>query len=107
MRYKVWRSLDRPSSFFGVKGKFAYVFLGLAGAGAMLSFVIGGMMGSLVGMIAFALCCVGAYMGVISLQGKMTDRGLSRFLASRKTPRFIHTRPRSFCSLLNMQSTWK
>lgn len=107
MKYKVWRSLDRPSSFFGIRGKFAYVLLGLAGAGAMLSFVVGEAAGSLTGMIAFALCCVGAYMGVIALQGKMTDRLLSRFLASRRTPRYVHTSPRSILSLLNMDTSWK
>jgi len=101
MKYKIWRSLDRPSSFFGIRGKFAYVLLGLAGIGAVFSFFVGGATNSLIGMIAFACCCVGAYMAVISLQGKMTDRTLSRFLASRRVPRYIHTRPRSIRSLLN------
>ena len=100
MRYRVWRSLDRPSSFFGIRGKFSYVFLVIAAGGGMLAFVIGGAANSLVGMIAFACALAGDYMLVISLQGKMSDRALSRYLASRRTPRFIHMKPRSIHSLL-------
>ena len=100
MKYRVWRSLDRPSSFFGVRGKFAYIFAALAAAGAMLSFVIGGATSSLVGMIAFACSCVGAYMLVISIQGKMSERSLARFLASRRTPRFLKMSPKSIRSTL-------
>ena len=100
MKYRVWRSLDRPSSFFGIRGKFAYVFAGIAAIGGMLAFVIGGATNSLIGMIAFACACVGDYMLIISLQGKMTDRSLARFLASRRTPHFLHMQPRSIRSLL-------
>ena len=100
MRYRVWRSLDRPSSFFGIRGKFSYVFLGIAAGGAILSFVVGGATNSLVGMIAFACALAGDYMLIISLQGKMSDRGLARFLASRRTPRSIHMLPRSIRSYL-------
>ena len=100
MKYRVWRSLDRPSSFFGVRGKFAYIFLALAAAGGMLSFVIGGATNSLVGMIAFACACVGDYMLVISLQGKMSERSLARYLASRRTPKFLKMSARSIRSSL-------
>lgn len=100
MKYRVWRSLDRPSSFFGIRGKFAYVFLAFAAAGAMVSMVIGNMTGGITGMLAFACCCIADYMLVTSLQGKMSDRGLARFLASRRTPRSIHMLPRSIRSYL-------
>ena len=101
MKYRVWRSLDRPSSFFGIRGKFAYVFLAFAAAGAMVSMVIGNMTGGITGMLAFACCCcIADYMLVTSLQGKMSDRGLARFLAYRRTPRSIHMLPRSIRSYL-------
>ena len=73
MKYRVWRSLDRPSSFFGIRGKFAYVFLAFATAGAMVSMVIGNMTGGITGMLAFACCCIADYMLVTSLQGKTSD----------------------------------
>lgn len=100
MKYRVWRSLDRPSAFFGIRGRFAYVFLGIAGAGALLSLAVGSMTGSFLGMAAFAAACVGDYLLVLSLQGKMTDRGLSRRTASRKTPRCVRMQPRSIRSYL-------
>ena len=101
MKYRVWRSLDRPSSFFGIRGKFAYVFLAFAVAGAMLAAVAGRVAGGIVGMVIFACVCVGDYMMVTSLQGRMSDRGLARFLASRRTPACIHVRPRSIRSYLD------
>ena len=107
MRYRVWRSLDRPSSFFGVKGRFAYVFIGLAAVGGVVAAITGSVSNSLVGMVAFALALTGDYMLVTTLQGKMSDRALSRFLASRKTPRCIHLRPRNILSYLNRTSLWK
>lgn len=107
MKYRIWRSLDRPSSFFGIRGKFAYVFALLAGTGAMLSFVVGEVTNSLVGMIAFACCCAGAYMAVIAIQGKMTDRSLSRFLSSRRIPDIIHMRPVGIRSLFYTIQPWK
>jgi hypothetical protein len=100
MKYRVWRSLDRPSSFFGIRGKFAYIFLGIAAAGALLAFVVGGATNSLVGMLAFAGACVGDYLLVISIQGKMSDRTLARYLASRRTPLFLKMQPRSISSYL-------
>lgn len=100
MKYRVWRSLDRPSSFFGIRGKFAFVFLAFAAAGAMASAVIGNMTGGITGMLAFACACIADYMLVTSLQGRMSDRGLARFLASRRTPRCIHMQPRSIRSYL-------
>jgi len=101
MKYRIWRSLDRPSSFFGIRGKFAYVFLGIAGGGAMLAFVAGGATNSLVGMLAFAATLVGDYMLIISIQGKMTDRSLSRLIASRRIPKAIHMRPTNILQLFN------
>ena len=100
MKYRVWRSLDRPSSFFGIRGKFAYVFLAFAAAGAMLSAAVGNLTNGLVGMIAFGCSCVAGYMAIISIQGRMSDRGLARFLASRRTPRSIHMLPRGIRSYL-------
>lgn len=73
----------------------------------MLAFVVGGATNSLVGMLAFAAALVGDYMLVMSIQGKMTDRSLTRFLASRRIPKAIRLRPINIHRLLNTQSQWK
>jgi len=107
MKYRIWRSLDRPSSFFGIRGKFAYVFLGIAAGGAMLAFAVGGATNSLVGMAAFAAALVGDYMLVISIQGKLTDRSLSRFISSRRIPKAVRMRPVGIHSLFDTIIPWK
>lgn len=107
MRYRVWRSLDRPSSFFGIRGKFAYVFLAITGAGAAVSFIAGKFTGGFTGMLLFAASAVGSYLTVMSLQGKMTDRGLSRRTASRRIPKRARVLPRSVVSQLKGQMPWK
>lgn len=100
MKHKVWRSLDRPSSFFGIRGRFMRVLLGLGGAGAVAALAAGSVFGGLAGMLVLALSLAGAYMAVTSLQGKMSDRGLSRRLASRRIPPSVRIQPRPFLSYL-------
>lgn len=101
MKYRIWRSLDRPASFFGVRGRFAYVFLAVAAGGGLLAGMVGTLTNSLVGMVAFGGVCIADYMFVTAVQGKLSDRALSRYLASRRMPRFIHVKPRTVKSMIN------
>lgn len=101
MKYRIWRSLDRPASFFGVRGRFAYVFLFVAAGGGIIAGIIGTLTNSLVGMVTFGGVCIADYMLVTAIQGKLSDRALSRYLASRRMPRFIHVLPRTVRSIIN------
>ena len=107
MKYRVWRSLDRPSAFFGIRGRFSTVFLGIAGAGLMVAFTVGSCTNSLIGMLTFGLCCIGAYSAVMSLQGRMTERGLARWMSSRRIPRAVRLMPKSIRSYLKSEQPWK
>jgi len=73
----------------------------------MLAFVVGGATNSLVGMLAFAAALVGDYMLVMSIQGKMTDRSLARFIASKRIPKAIHMRPVGIVSFFQTVIPWK
>ena len=107
MKYRVWRSLDRPSSFFGIRGRFSMVFLAVAGAGLVLALAVGSCTNSLVGMLTFAVACIGDYTLVTNLQGRMTERGLARKGASRKIPRNVRLSPRPFLSRFKPDTLWK
>ena len=39
--YRIWRSLDQPAAFFGIKGRFMTLFAIIAGAAAVFTLVIG------------------------------------------------------------------
>lgn len=107
MKYRVWRSLDCPSAFFGIRGRFSTVFLGIAGAGLMVALTVGSCTNSLIGMLTFGLCCIGAYSAVMSLQGRMTERGLARWMSSRRIPRAVRLMPKSIRSYLKSEQPWK
>ena len=102
--YRIWRSLDRPASFFGVKGRFKHVFLVMAAAGGLLSAVAWILTNALVGMVCLASICIGDYMAVIAMQGRLSDRALSRLMCSRSVPAFVHVRPLSIRS--TVRGTW-
>lgn len=99
MVYTVFRSLDRPSSFLGIKGRFIIfipigsVLFGLVGM--VLSFFIK------VDMIGVGFFLGGAVIGYIAslvLQARMSVRQLSRFMASRRYVNFVTVRSRRIIS---------
>lgn len=106
MKLKVYKSLDKSSSLFGIRGS----FIRIAGAGAALAVVVGmGVIGpvtdGLVGILSVVALLVVDYMGVMMLQGKYTERGLDRRMSVRSLPRFILTRPRPMRRLLRDAGT--
>ena len=102
MRCKVYRSLDRPSSFFGIKGRFLGWYLLVVGAALVLSVAIGIATAGIIGFVLFIAGAAGAYVLVMSLQDKSTDREFSLRLAARKYPRFYRLRPQPFRGLMEM-----
>lgn len=95
MRFRIYRSLDRPSSFLGIKGKFMIIVGIVAGISGLLGIIIGKSIGNdLVGMGIFL---GGSAVGValtLMLQGRMSVRQFTRFLSSRNIPEFIRMKPR-------------
>lgn len=101
--YKVYRSLDRPLSFFGIKGSFMSVLAVGASAAAVIGIIAGGVTGSnIIGLIVFLSLCVGAFMVVGLLQDKYSEKDFMKLLSSRRFPQFIRFGGRSLRSF----STW-
>lgn len=95
MEFEVYRSLDRPSSFLGIKGKFIIIIGIFAGVFAVIGLLAGVLFASgLVGLGFFFGGVIVGYMIVLVLQGRMSVRQFSRFLSSRKTPQYIKVPPR-------------
>lgn len=98
MRYRIWRSLDKSASFFGIKGNFMVLFLCTAAAGLIVALIAGKAAGTLPGMAVFALAAAGGYFLVLSVQSKMSDKAFSRSLMKRRYPKFIRITPEAILS---------
>jgi hypothetical protein len=99
MRCKVYRSLDRPSSFFGIRGRFMVWLLLMAGAGLLLAFPVGVALSGIAGFAVFFICVAAAYLWVVSIQEKSSDREFSMRILSRRYPRYYRLRPQPFTAL--------
>ena len=93
MRYIVYKSLDNPSSMFGIKGSYLGWVAAGAGAGLVVAVIAGGFIGGLGGVIVFLACLVASYLGTLVMQAKYSERERKKWLASRKIPDVVVFRP--------------
>ena len=92
MRRRVYRNLDRPFTLLGIKGRYIPVALcGLLGVMG-LAVVLGTVFGTFVGLASAVVFIVGGYLALTEVQNKYGEKGLSRFFAGRRLPRFILVR---------------
>lgn len=92
MRCRVYRNLDRPFSLLGVKGRYIPVALGGLLGVVVLSVVLGTVFGTFVGLASAVVFIVGGYLMLTEVQSRYGEKGLSRFFAGRRLPRFILVR---------------
>lgn len=103
MRCRVYRSLDAPSSLFGMKGSYLVGFVAGLGAVLMLSVLAGSLTSSIVGTMLFIAGSVGDYMAVILLQSRYSEKELRKYISSLRLPRFIRVLPVKYRYLWNRQ----
>ena len=92
MKHRVYRNLDRPFTLLGVKGRYIPVALGGLLGILVLSVVLGTVFGTFVGLASAAVLIVGGYLALTEVQSRYGEKGLSRFFAGRRLPRFIIVR---------------
>ena len=105
--FRIWRSLDQPAAFFGIKGRFMTLFVIIAGAAAVFALIIGSSYGTMIGMLIFGALLFCDYMLVQSIQAKMSDKEFSRLISRSGLIRFVKVTPDSIHSHLNRRITWK
>ena len=103
----MWRSLDQPSAFFGIKGRFMTLFIIIGAAAAVVAIVMGSSYGSMIGMLIIAALLFCDYLFIMSIQAKVSDKEFSRMISSRSLPRFIRVTPDSVKSHLIRKASWK
>ena len=85
----------------GIKGRFITWYLILAGAVLMLSVAVGIVTAGVFGFVLFILGAASAYIFVMLLQDKSSDREFTIRLDARKYPRFYRLKPQPFRSMLD------
>lgn len=99
MRRKVYRSLDQPTSVFGIRGRFLW---GMALGGA-LAFIIGMVTASftstIVGAGAGLVLVLAAYIALLVLQSRLDERDLLKIIIKRGYPALYTTRPKHIRNL--------
>lgn len=101
MRYRIYHSLDRPSSVFGIKGRFLIVMLlGMAMSG-ILALVIGQATQMILGIGALMAGCVASYLAVIWAQSKVDERDIMKVTGHARLPMCWSVRPSA------MRNIWK
>lgn len=97
MKCDVYKALDRPISFFGVKGGFIGVFFTFCFFALAIGVIVGSIVGaSWVGFLTFGGGVVLSYFIVCSLQDKGSDRQFFKRLQSHRFPKFIKIAPLAF-----------
>ena len=105
--FRVWRALDQPSSFFGIKGRFMTLFLLIAAGAATVAICLGSSLGSMAGLFIFGALAFCDYMLILSIQAKLSDKAFSRLLSKRRLTGYIKITPESLESHLNRRIEWK
>lgn len=94
MRYTVYKSLDKPSSLFGLRGTYLrYAIIGIIVA-AMISFIVGGITNGLVGMILFIILIAVVYIIVLRIQAKFSERERTKWFCAHVLPDYIIVPPK-------------
>jgi hypothetical protein len=100
MKCTVYRSLDKPSAFFGIRGQFVTWFAVILGAVLFLALIVGVTVDAIVAIVVFVAGGGSDYLFIMNLQGKSSDRALSIRMNSRRYPRFFRVPPKSMGHIL-------
>lgn len=101
MKRRVYRSLDRCATVFGIRGRFIWV-MALGGALALIvGMVVGAVAGMILGMGAGILGAAAAYFLTVSLQSKVDEKDIWKVVVKRGYPTLYRIRPK------HIRNIWK
>ena len=101
MKRRVYRSLDRPATVFGIRGRFLWV-MALGGALALIiGMVVGSVSSMIVGFGAGLLAVTGAYFVTVSLQSRIDERDIWKMVVRQGFPDLYRIRPK------HIRNLWK
>lgn len=96
MKCTLYRSLDRPSAFFGIRGRFITWYGFILGGILFVAAFVGSFTGSFFGFLTFFGGAAAGYGFILSLQSKYSDRMLSMKFNSKRYAHFFRVPPYAF-----------
>ena len=101
MRRRVYRSLDRSASVFGIRGRFLWVTAVLGGF-ALIGGVLAASLSTMLAGVAVGLAGAGAaYLVTLSLQSGTDEKDLVRVIVKRGYPSIYRMSPK------HVRNIWK
>ena len=94
MQFPIYKSLDKPSSLFGLKGSYLTICIAGLGIGAIPSVLVGTMTNGFFGFVLFIGLAAVAYFATLRFQSKFSERERTKWLACRGLPNYIKVPPR-------------
>lgn len=94
MKRRVYRSLDRPATFFGIKGRFIIVMIAVSVIGIFLGIIIGGITSMLIGFAIVLIGAIAAYFLTTSLQSRINEKDIWKCVVKRAFPDCYRVRPK-------------
>ena len=94
MKRRVYRSLDRPATVFGIRGRFMWVFAVGGALALIVGLVVGGATSMILGFGAGLLAAVVAYLLTLSFQSKIDEKDLFKMIVKRSYPSLYRVRPK-------------
>ncbi len=93
MEIRVYKSLDKKHSTFGIVGSYMKWMLAALGVAIVAGLLTGALLGGIVGMLVFIVLGALGYIGVVYVQGKFSERERDKWLASMSLPDVIRFPP--------------
>jgi len=93
MRYRVYRTIDKSPSLFGIEGSF-FIIVGIfMGMGVLLAFTLGSLLGKMGGWVIFFLMSGAGYGITMLVQSKFSEKAFKRFVRKFFLPGFLRVFP--------------
>lgn len=99
-RFRGWKSLDEPLSFFGIKGRFMIVFVLVGAFAGMVSLALGNTFGRFITLTFLAAALVADYMLIQVLQNRYTEREFARMLTKNKMRMHVKVLPECITAMM-------
>ena len=101
MLYIIYKALDNPPSFVGLKGSYIKYAAGGLGVSLIISLIVGSFTNGLIAVILFTALAAAAYLGVMAFQAKYTERERMKWMSSKKLMDVITFPPEQFSTMAN------
>lgn len=93
MNRKVYRSLDKPTAFFGIRGRYTTWLAMMIGVVIVLALFVAQLTVGFIGWVTLGIGAVASYLFIIGYQERVSDRELDKIMDSKRLKSCIRRTP--------------